>query len=375
MPIKPDDEELVIKTNGMTLGGWTGVRVSRGVERLPSGFVCELTEKSPGQLQSIVMPGATCQVLLSGDLVLTGYIDVYNATLGPEQHKVTIVGRSKTEDLVDCTLDPQGGVDSWEFKAPTLREAAERLAKPFGIEVSAPDGDLPIDPKQPFIIEPGTTIYQMLEPMARTAEALVWDDELGRLVVSKVGTKRAGSAIVEGQNLALGEVRFSLMTSDTPAIKVNRPGPQRFFGERRANFTRTNEAYAYDSGGLRYRPLVLIGDLPGEDNKWAQQRANWEVSRRIGRSQIIEATVTGWRDGAGQLWRANTIVHVDCPTLKMKADLIIAHVSYVRGEIGTETVLTCMPPEGLQPAPFHAQPPGFIPGMITAAPASSNTGG
>ena len=66
MPTKPDDEELVIKTGGMTLGGWTGIRVSRGVERLPSGFVCELTEHYPGQLQSIVMPGATCKVLLSG---------------------------------------------------------------------------------------------------------------------------------------------------------------------------------------------------------------------------------------------------------------------------------------------------------------------
>ena len=63
-----------------------------------------------------------------------------------------------------------------------LNEAAKRLAKPFGIEVSAPDGDLPLDPKQPFIIEPGQTIYQMLEPMARTAEALLWDDENGRLI-------------------------------------------------------------------------------------------------------------------------------------------------------------------------------------------------
>lgn len=373
MPIKPDDEELVIKTGGMTLGGWTGIRVSRGVERLPSGFICELTEHYPGQLQAAVMPGATCQVLLSGDLVLTGFVDIYQATLGPEQHKVTIVGRSKTEDLVDCTLDPQGGVDSWEFQAATLREAAERLAKPFGIDVSAPDGDLPLDPKQPFIVEPGQTIYQMLEPMARTAEALLWDDENGRLVISKVGTKRAGSGIVEGQNLALGEVRFS-MDQRYSRIKVIAQGHNDFLGKD-GKFHWSNEAYAYDSGAPRYRPLVLIGDLPGEDNKWAQQRANWEVSRRIGRSQIIEATVTGWRDGAGQLWRANTLVNVDCPTLKMKADLIIAHVAYVRGEIGTQTVLTCMPPAGLQPAPFHAQPPGFIPGMITAAPANSSTGG
>jgi prophage tail gpP-like protein len=372
MTILPEDDELTILTGGLKLGGWTGIRVSRGVERLPSGFVCEMTEEFPGALKAIVMPGQPCEVYLSGDKVLTGYIDVYTASLGPEEHKVRILGRSKTEDLVDCSLDPQGGVDSWEFKAATLNEAAKRLAAPFGIEVSAPDGDLPLDQKNPFIIEPGKTVAAMLEEMARNAEALLWDDENGRLVISKVGTKRAGSPLVEGGNVAHAEVRLS-MDQRFSRIKVLAQGGNDVIGPDE-KFHWNNEQYAYDIGVKRYRPLVIVGDLPGEENKWSQQRALWEANRRFGRSQVIEVTVVGWRDGAGQLWLANTIVNVDCPTLKMQADLVIAHVSYVRGDLGTETILTCMPAAGLQPLPFHSLPSGWIPGAITGpdAPNSSN---
>ena len=34
MTILPEDDELTILTGGLKLGGWTGIRVSRGVERI-----------------------------------------------------------------------------------------------------------------------------------------------------------------------------------------------------------------------------------------------------------------------------------------------------------------------------------------------------
>jgi prophage tail gpP-like protein len=40
-------------------------------------------------------------VALSGELVLTGYIDRYMPAYDKHQHRVRIVGRPKTEDLVD----------------------------------------------------------------------------------------------------------------------------------------------------------------------------------------------------------------------------------------------------------------------------------
>jgi prophage tail gpP-like protein len=55
MPIRPDDEELTIKVGGQILGGWTRLRVTRGVELLPSHFEVELTERYPGVVGQVVV--------------------------------------------------------------------------------------------------------------------------------------------------------------------------------------------------------------------------------------------------------------------------------------------------------------------------------
>jgi prophage tail gpP-like protein len=41
--------------------------------------------------------------------VLTGCIDNYLPEVEADRHAVRITGRSKTEDIVDCTPDNQGG--------------------------------------------------------------------------------------------------------------------------------------------------------------------------------------------------------------------------------------------------------------------------
>jgi prophage tail gpP-like protein len=352
--IAPDSEDLTILTGGKRIGGWLGVRVSRGVERLPSGFSLELTELYPGHPVAEVTPGSTCEVYLGSDKVLTGFVDVYEPRYAKEENRPRLMGRSKTEDLVDCSLISEGGVKSWEFKAATIGEAADRICEPFGITVAGDGRDAKLDPKQPFTLQPGMTCAQMLEEMAQNAQVLMWDDPDGRLLFSHVGTTRAGTALVEGMNVEIGHARLSMdqRYSDIWVLGQMQqppPGPDTLFHMDPLGKSK-------DSGVTRHRPLLLIMDYPGPDGKWAQDRADWQVARRRGRAQVVEITVTGWRDGDGKLWTPNTMVSVQCPTLKVKQDMVIAHVSWVRGDLGTETVLTCMPKEGLSPAPFHFQP-------------------
>jgi prophage tail gpP-like protein len=82
---------------------------------------------------------------------------------------------------------------------------------------------------------------------------------------------------------------------------------------------------------------MIVTDLPGPDGKWAQQRADWEVARRYGRSREIRATVTGWRMGNGQLWQINQVVAINCPSLKLNEDMITAQIRFMRDERGTRT--------------------------------------
>ena len=352
-PPPPEADELTIKTNGVVLGGWQEIHVVRGVERLPSAFYIRATEAFPGQTQRVsIVPGAKVEVNLSGDLVLTGYLDQYLPSADPENHYTLLKGRSLCEDLVDSSLyGPDVG--GWTLQASTMKQAAEKIAKPFKIEVSMPDGDFPIPAPNVFPINPGVSAAQLLEEIARTAGALVWDDEKGRLVISAVGKTRAATALIEGQNL---EFMSGALTMDQRFSDYYVLGQSYDLGTGAINqFAHATDPNVVALG--RHRTKIIPWEAPDQDGAYSQKRAQWEASRRMGRGNMVICRVTGWRQGDGKLWTPNLLTHITSPTTKINADMVIAEVAWQRDERnGTSTQLTCMPAAGLAPQPLIIQP-------------------
>ena len=44
--------ECTLWVNGMIYGGWTAIRINRGIEQLAGSFTLSVTEKWPGQAES-----------------------------------------------------------------------------------------------------------------------------------------------------------------------------------------------------------------------------------------------------------------------------------------------------------------------------------
>ena len=86
----------------------------------------------------------------------TGYIDRYMPSYDKTRHQVRIVGRSKTEDLVDCAID--NVAVGWDFRANTIGQAARTLLAPWGIGLQLPDGDAELpDAQKAMSVYPGYT--------------------------------------------------------------------------------------------------------------------------------------------------------------------------------------------------------------------------
>lgn len=350
---RPEDEDLAIVTGGRKLAGWKAVNVFRSVERMPSGFALETTELDPAEPGvAVAAPGESAEIYLGEELVLTGWVDTYTVDYDSGEHRVQVQGRSLTEDLVDCSALPPNNI--WEIFPQSLSEAAHLVIDPFGIGLSLPDGDVTIDSHIPgFPINPGMTCAQLLTDVAEATQRLMWDDAQGRLVFSKVGTQRAGSALVEGENCEIGRSRLSFAQAHSLVVVIGQkplPSP-----DGPSDKIYQNEVGRSETNGKigRFRPLLVPRDNIGIDpEKWPKQWADWLLAREYGRGFIAEITVTGWRDGSGALWTPNTVVNVACPRLKMEQDLVIAQARWMRGPNGTQTALTCMPAEALAPPPY-----------------------
>lgn len=364
---QPDPQnEVMIEIGSTRLLGWQSVSIMRSAEACPTQFVLQATDPDPNPSQAIAVPGRDrCRVFIGSDLAITGWIDRLEIVTAPNQHEVTITGRGLCEDLVDCSADLAHSPDikNGYVNAANILDLAQKLCKPFDINVrlATDDAGRPIPGFQVLM---GETPYEIIERVARYAGFLVYEDETGTLVLDRVGTTPMASGFQMPGNI---EAAISTMSAD------QRYSVYTVVQNTISQFSDVNPlsgllAHVTDKGVTRNRPLIIVSEqvIPGRD--FAKERANWELARRIGRSQALRLTCDSWRDAAGNLWQPNTLASVDAPPHKLVGlNWIIGTVVFRKGQDGTHADLTLMPPDAFNPQPatlnlFDAQitapPPG-----------------
>ena len=166
---KPD---VRLEINGMKYGGWTKISIRRGIGQVAGTFELSITERWPGQpIPAKIELGASCVVTVDGAPVITGYVDDVAPSYNAASHTVSVTGRDKTCDLVDCCPP------STQLKGATLAAVARSLAAPFGIEVVDETG---VGVVPGFKTNPGDTVFETLEQLARAKGVLLTTDGRGR---------------------------------------------------------------------------------------------------------------------------------------------------------------------------------------------------
>ncbi len=341
-----DDLSLIVGER--KISGWTAVRVSRSVERVPGDFDIGLTERYPGETEGLVVqPGDPCKVLLGDDLVITGYVDRYRPSVSAGMHGIRICGRGKCQDLVDCSAEWPGS----QISGATALGIAKRLAKPYGITVSGKPG--PEVPK--FILSYGETAWEIVERVCRFAALLAIEQVDGNLLLTQVGTAEAGSGFVQGKNVEQADVELG-MDQRYSEYWVCGMGANMY--EDAGNNPMLIKKLI-DPGVPRHRRKAIVIDAGPESIQQAIgiKRAIWEMNRRAARSRSIRVTVDAWRDANGKLWEPNTLAPIEIPALKLPAEKwVISEVSYQRDENGTHADVILMPADAFQPEPYYPFP-------------------
>lgn len=320
-------------TGGKRYGGWLRLQASLSIEQLANGFELGVSEQWSGQAEPwLIRPGDECALLLDGESVITGYVDDTEINYDRQEHGVSIRGRDATGDLVDCAAVYKSG--QWANKK--LDAIARDLCQPFGIGVKV-ETDVG-SAFASFKIEPGETAFETLDRAARLKAVLLISDGLGNLVITRAGTARTATALVEGQNILSASAQFS-WKGRYSRITVTGHGKL----DLDAEFASTHASPAAtitDDAITRYRPHVVVAEDHGDRSRFLD-RAEWEKTVRMGRGNRGSITVQGWTDAAGRVWRPNTLVSVTSPMLHLQdAEMLIVGCLFTLDESGTRTALS-----------------------------------
>ena len=373
--------EVAISIGNQTISGWETVQITRSIETCPNHFSLTMTEPYPDDpTRILVEPGHPCQIYIGGNLVITGFVDRYSSQISPGSHAVEITGRGNCQDLVDCSADllsPDSPVVGGSVQASSLLDLAKKLTRPFGIDAICRGAD-PGWPIPVFQVALGDTPFQVIERVARYAGFLLYEEEHGDLVLDRVGTQPMASGFAQGVNVEAAassldfHQRYSRITLLYSTIDQVQEGAEANLYNRKAEVTDP----ALEALG-RFRPRIGVSAQTDGSPDYAQRQANWELARRIGRSQAVQITCDSWRDSAGQLWQPNWLAPVDLRALKLKAQWIIATVTFRKDPSGTHADLQLMPPDAFSIEPsvlapfdreFYQNPDRANPGPATTSP-------
>jgi prophage tail gpP-like protein len=346
---------LTLTIGNQSVTGWQRVSVTRPLAAIPASFSIEVTERYPNSAEIVGLePGAPCTVKIGADLVLTGYVDRYTSSIAASQHTIRVEGRSKSEDLVDCSALVEN-TSAGSPSTPGLQvvngstlDIVRKLAAPYGVTVQSTAGDGPHLPQ--FNINLGETVWEIIDRITRYSQMIVYDLPDGSIMLAEVGKESMSSGFTVGVNVEAADVMFSMdqryseyeghlismMALGTDA-GVNMPGVG---------------VIVHDDEVRRFRHLYIISEQFIEGRPIAGDRAAWEKNRRWGQSFNFNVTCDAWRDASGKLWEPNKLAPIDAPQLKLdRRDWLIGTVTYTRDESGQHARLGLWPPEAFSIEP------------------------
>ena len=395
-PIDPSNL-VSLEVAGKRYDGWKSIRIRHSIEQLAGVFSLEIHDRWPNQTTAwSIEPGQACVVRIGTDVMVTGYVDVNTVRISPTEHSISIEGRDKAGDLVDCSATPR------EWVGMSFEHVATELCKPYGIalyrqvQTGAAGYITPEKTHKPCPLEKctnggdklprkainsGETVHRSLEKLAKIQGVLLISDRNGGLIVTRAGLGGACSDVLAmGQNIksidyersfanlfseitvkgqangatstAAGSQVLSGAQSALPKATVKRDGnaPQ-----GTSVLPQLQSVQASTVG--RYRPLIITAESQA-DAKRCADRAAWEASTREAKSKRITVVVQGWRQDNGQLWSINTRVKLVCPWVREDEEMLITSCEYMLDSNGTTTRMQLTSPKAFDVLKEIPQPEG-----------------
>jgi prophage tail gpP-like protein len=307
---------MMLEVNGVQYTDFVSANCEIRLDALSNTFNFE-TVMTDGQALPF-KGGDACKVIVDGETVLTGFIEVIDVDYDGESHSVNISGRDKTADLLDSTIDILGDIRGKEL---SLKVIIENVIAHIGADIKV------IDEVGPPLFngaediaapEPGDNAFSFISKYAEKRQVLLTSNGDGNLVIatnSGIPTDGAIQHIIgaEDNNVMEGRYRYDLtgryndyqMSSGLNPVALNNAGE-------------TDLASVVDQGGgvfdteIRKGRRLTLESKTSMSSTECTKRAFWEADIRKARGTVYFAKAPLFRvDGTkGKLWEINRIYQI-----------------------------------------------------------------
>jgi prophage tail gpP-like protein len=304
-----------LEVNGVQYSNFTESSCSLRLDALSSAFSFKaVTGAEPLPFKG----GEACQVFVSDELVLTGFIEVVNVSYDGTRHNVTISGRDKTGDLLDSSIGDMGDING---DGLTLKKLIELVIEHLGLDLKVVDEVNPAEFNAAEDIaapEPGDFAFNFIERYAKKRQVLLTSNAQGNVVIASNSGIEADGKIQHMINADDNNVLSSNYSYDTTgrfnAYKVisgQNPSALNKGGAFSSKSVVDQSASATDTEIRKGRQLVIVPDVSMSSEN-CQKRADWDADIRRFRGLIYGASVPLFRVGgkAGSLWRLNRLYQI-----------------------------------------------------------------
>lgn len=293
-----------------------------------------------------ISTGSAVKIYIDQTLLVSGFIDQARGNTNAYARTLSLSGRDKTCDLIDCSVP---FIKQW--KNQNLATIANEVCKPFGIKVLTPNGFGSAFAN--VSVEPGETCFDLIGRLAKLRGLLAGSNANGDLVLSRPDVKPAQYSLITGENLS--ELSFIDNAADRFS-KYEVKGQHSFAGSFSPKDASAAMGNANDPMVKRFRPKMIISD---EQSTIAglNTRAKFEATKALANSQSFNCQIPSWRNPNDELFYPGQTARIISKIDEIDMVLLLSEVRFSLSPSQKTTDLTFVRPEAFAIEPIEEKAP------------------
>lgn len=312
------------------------VQTARITKRLDAGTdgwfaTIKWTRGADPELDRLLIPYGypLAQLYIGNELIINGVLYIVEHTLTDNASGRRLQGFSFTADIVDSHFSPP-----YEVYQSTLKDRADQLIRPFGINVIFNDDNRIDEAFQRITASANIRIFDHLADLASQRGLLLTSTNKGDALFTRSNSGQSVGTVAEGSAPALS---WTATFNGRNRYNIYKAIGQSPFGAK--------DAIAIDNIVPRPRFHLFSANDTTEGN--IQDAVNWKRSKQLAEAMATTIPVGSWFAPNGKLWEKNTLVTIVSETLGVPLGhtFLIRRIEFEYDILGQTAKLDVVPPQ------------------------------